>query len=669
MNLLTDESSLEEIDGLASLWEETLGDPEICIAVLDGPVDNSHPCFKGARLRHLPTIAPGAVGSGAMSAHGTHVASVIFGQPGSPVHGIAPRCQGLIVPVFRDGQGRLSQLDLARAVEQAVQHGAQVINISGGQRSSTDEADDLLARAIRLCEENRVLIVSAAGNDGCECLHVPAAVGSVLAVGAMDKSRRPLKISNWGEEYQRNGVLAPGENILGAVPGGGTTLRTGTSFAAPIVAGAVGLLLSVQLRDGKNPDARTVGDAILASALPCDPKITSDQRRCLAGILNVPGAYALIAEAKGEEMTNSQAGVEPLAPVGIPPQATAEGVEETRMPPPNRQPVRPPRPVIPQLEVSTPNATDEMLPSGIGSLAGCSCSGRSRSYVFGIGTIGYDFGTEARRDPFRQLMPVHHDRPANPYDTEQMIRYLEHNPSKSTNLIWTFNLELTPIYAIEADGPYAREVYDFLRKALSGQIQNEGSADYISRVSLPGILWDRTVQLFSGQVVPVVMTQYRGLWSWNVNTLVDAVISRFDHERHESIRRVLKNFLDKVYYELRILARPRQTALSIIARQTPFKPARQCPARSILSKVYLARVFICSTISSFRKVLSAAWIRTAGMSSFGSSTQRTNAAPGRLCNSQWMSATSCQLLWVQFVIGLNQHVHRDTPRSEPLSAE
>ena len=65
----------------------------------------------------------------------------------------------------------------------------------------------------RSCEDNNVLVVAAAGNDGCACLHVPAAVPSVLAVGADGK---PLETSNWGEAYRSNGILAPyriGESV------------------------------------------------------------------------------------------------------------------------------------------------------------------------------------------------------------------------------------------------------------------------------------------------------------------------------------------------------------------------------------------------------------------------------------------------------------------------
>ncbi|WP_221275495.1 S8 family serine peptidase [Microcystis aeruginosa] len=94
-------SDITEILGIQELWRKTRGDPRICVAVLDGLVDKSHPCFQGAHLSRLPTLVDGeATSQGDMSKHGTHVSSIIFGQHGSPVEGIAPSCRGLIVPVF-----------------------------------------------------------------------------------------------------------------------------------------------------------------------------------------------------------------------------------------------------------------------------------------------------------------------------------------------------------------------------------------------------------------------------------------------------------------------------------------------------------------------------------------------------------------------------------------
>jgi subtilisin family serine protease len=89
---------------LKSLWNDSLGHPGVCIAVLDGSIDQSHPCFVGANLTLLPTLVSGIAERGSASQHGTHIASVIFGQHNSSVQGIAPHCRGLIVPIFVDGR-------------------------------------------------------------------------------------------------------------------------------------------------------------------------------------------------------------------------------------------------------------------------------------------------------------------------------------------------------------------------------------------------------------------------------------------------------------------------------------------------------------------------------------------------------------------------------------
>ena len=141
------------LPGIRELWAETLGDPTVCIAVLDGPVDLSHPSLIGANLTQGETMVPGTADLGPACRHGTHIASVIFGRHYGPVAGLAPRCRGVLLPIFRSvGEQSFqpcSQLDLARAITQAVQQGAHVINISGGQFSPSGTAHPLLADVVR----------------------------------------------------------------------------------------------------------------------------------------------------------------------------------------------------------------------------------------------------------------------------------------------------------------------------------------------------------------------------------------------------------------------------------------------------------------------------------------------------------------------------------------
>ncbi|MRB60552.1 S8 family serine peptidase [Bacillus thuringiensis] len=215
------------------------------------------------------------------------------------MHEVAPRCRGLIIPIFSDGPGgsinNCSQLQLARAITQAVQAGAHIKNISGGQLAPEGEVEDELARAIQLCAENNVLIVSAGGNDGCECVHVPASLYSVLAVGAMNTEGIPLKFSNWGKAYQRLGILAPVENILGAIPSGDISYKSGTSYATPIVTGIIALFLSIQLKNEITPDPFGIKNLILGSAFPC-PAEHLECSRFLRGCINIIGEKKLLYE-------------------------------------------------------------------------------------------------------------------------------------------------------------------------------------------------------------------------------------------------------------------------------------------------------------------------------------------------------------------------------------
>lgn len=571
------------IPGLKDLQQLTKGSSNITVALLDGVVDTDHPCFQGANLTRLSTLVQHQATAGQMSTHGTHIASLIFGQPDTEIAGIAPHCKGLLLPVFSDDRRKLSQLDLARSIEQAAENGAQIISISGGALTDVGEAEDWLDRAVRMCGERNILIVAAAGNDGCDCLNVPAALPSVLAVGATDARGHPLDFSNWGETYQNQGILAPGENILGAQPGGGTVQLSGTSFATPIVAGVAALLLSLQEQRGETPNPQAVREALLASALPCQLTDSDNDRKCLAGRLNIPGAIQYLTGETMSESLEESAMVEPSGCTcgGIPDNAKApiQTQNETETPEvmatgvtPNSNPVNP----INSQGVPMPETNiNPIIPSQAAEPAG--------GIVYAIGVLGYDFGSEARRDSFKQLMPsVDYGGvqvPANPYDARQMVDYLADNLSEAKSLIWTLNLELTPVYAIEPVGSFSREVYEALQEFLSGQVQAEDSPEFIQRVSIPGRITGRTVRLFSGQVVPVIEPQSpRGMYGWHVNSLVSAAIEAVGAEQtgaeEGQMRRTLSSFLNRIYYDLRNLGQTSQDRALNFAATNAFQAAQ-----------------------------------------------------------------------------------------------
>jgi subtilisin family serine protease len=82
----------------------------------------------------------------------------------------------LLFSIFEEQPNRLavcSQFDLARHITSAVQNGANIINLSCGQLAEQGLAEPRLAAAVELCLRENVLLIAAAGNDGCECVHVP----------------------------------------------------------------------------------------------------------------------------------------------------------------------------------------------------------------------------------------------------------------------------------------------------------------------------------------------------------------------------------------------------------------------------------------------------------------------------------------------------------------
>ena len=563
------------IPGMEGIWGKSLGDPRICIAILDGPVDLAHPCFAGADLVRLEShwsdghqVIPEAI------LHATHICSLILGQHGSNAEGIAPRCRGINIPVIYDPASMLEPVALAHAIDLAFREGADIIHIASCIPTRSGAVHDLVARAIQRCLDNNVLVIAPAGNDKGGCFCVPAIIPGVLAVGACDDEGRPADFTNYGGIYDQQGLLAPGVGIVAAAPGGGVESHKGTSCSAPIVTGIAALLMSIGLANGWPVNGRLVREAILRGTAPCNAVDAEERRRCMRGLLDIPGAlrqfYGLTGEqrraTRGQHLTTADRG--------------ASGVRPRRF----RRVQFPPDPA------ASRSALRQQQSNGV-SPSSCECEG-SKGLVFFIGLVGYDFGTEARRDTFKQQMrPVLYRRsgagdafeypatdqarndllgegfievPPNPYDARQMVAYLRSRPSEARSLIWTLNLELTPVYVVEPVGPFAATVYGELLEMLAGQSQGEDSQDYVERVSIPAELTDSSVRLFSGQEATAILVDApRGMYAWKTTDLLTRMGGQLEAALAEAKRRNLipgpmptpRDYvmlvLNKLYYEYR----------------------------------------------------------------------------------------------------------------------
>ncbi len=165
--------------------------------------------------------------------HGGAVASLINGS-----QGMVPGAELLDIKILPDS-GTGDAFTLAKGIIEAVDRGADVINISAGTRGDSE----ILQEAVGYALERNVLLVAAAGNDGLSGVAYPAGYDGVVAVGGVDANGRHLYFSNTGVAVD---LSAPGVGV--AVPATGTdgslAAFSGTSAATPFVSAAAALLLA-----------------------------------------------------------------------------------------------------------------------------------------------------------------------------------------------------------------------------------------------------------------------------------------------------------------------------------------------------------------------------------------------------------------------------------------
>jgi subtilisin family serine protease len=250
-----------------STWEETKGNEDIVIAIIDTGVDMLHPDLaekihsSGYDFVNDDSDATDDEG------HGTHVAGIAAAETHNDegIAGVAWNCKILPVKVL-DALGVGDAYDVADAIIWAADNGADVINLSLGVPVELLILED----AVKYAYDKDVVIVAAAGNYdpawGYDVWYPAAYDDYCLAVAATDYNDERADFSNFGPEID---VAAPGARIISTVP---TWLwgpdsfpyawGDGTSQASPHVAGLAALIKSVK----PNLSAAQIMDVIRYSA-------------------------------------------------------------------------------------------------------------------------------------------------------------------------------------------------------------------------------------------------------------------------------------------------------------------------------------------------------------------------------------------------------------------
>ncbi len=269
----------------------------IVVAVIDTEVDTEHPHLRDAIVPGYNFVDQGiyTIGSGSTTADlstrtlnimelaGTAVLTgnrhpvglstgvVVLGQAdveaeadlqGMPAffgHGtmtaglirmVAPAAQIMPLVAF-DGEGTGHSYNIISAIYYAVDHGADVINMS----FSMEEYSLELGLALEYAREHGVVPVAATGNHGLHTYSFPASFTAAIGVASTNWGDHLTDFTNYG--VPTGDLTAPGEQLVTLYPGGAYAVGWGTSFSTPLVAGTVALIRDMHHGSNQNSHKRT----------------------------------------------------------------------------------------------------------------------------------------------------------------------------------------------------------------------------------------------------------------------------------------------------------------------------------------------------------------------------------------------------------------------------
>lgn len=265
--------------GLDGAWNTTLGTPTVDIAIIDTGVNIDTEL--AGRIRPGLAIYPGASPTVDLhpSQHGTKAAIVAAGavNNGTGAAGACPRCEIIPINVFEPYTTTTMLSDVANGITWATDNGAEVVNISLAGPSPLSAVTDAVAYA----KLRGVVVVAAAGNNGSTSPQYPAAEPDVVSVGALGEDNVLAWYSNRGSSVE---VAAAGTNVVAANSLGYFTTYIGTSSASPLVAGIIGLYLSLVI----NPEVDTIRANLQAASPMGSPALN-----IAWGRLSAPALLAL----------------------------------------------------------------------------------------------------------------------------------------------------------------------------------------------------------------------------------------------------------------------------------------------------------------------------------------------------------------------------------------
>ncbi|WP_443095138.1 S8 family peptidase [Rothia koreensis] len=253
---------LDEL-GIRSAWNQATG-KGVKVAVIDTGVDGNHQDLSGNVLDGKDVsggggqpgrLEAGRRRTGARNPRGIddrrarprrawgRYANWRRARPGTRNDRYRPEANVVPISVWLGTQnpGNVSVEDqIPRAVEEAVDSGAKVVNLSVG--SSKTDWPESWDKAFQYAQDHDVVVVASAGNRGSGVTQVgaPSTIPGVVSVGGVDRQGK----TSWDSSAQgiSLAVAAPSEDLIGALPNNKYGLWSGTSASAPMVSGVLALM-------------------------------------------------------------------------------------------------------------------------------------------------------------------------------------------------------------------------------------------------------------------------------------------------------------------------------------------------------------------------------------------------------------------------------------------
>lgn len=225
----------QAVDWLDAPAERSEWGRGVTVAVLDTGVNADHPSLKGAEVVSLDLVGGPRGPEGSYLGHGTAVASLIAGT-GDGTEGVAPAARILSVRVL-DGRGGGDSFTVARGIVEAVDMGADVVNLSLGSTLGSQ----VLRQAVDYARSKGAVVVAAVGNKGTRGVTYPAGYDGVVGVTSVDAKGRQSAFANYGEGVD---LAAPGVDVHAAWAGTEMVSFSGTSSSTAFVSGALAAELS-----------------------------------------------------------------------------------------------------------------------------------------------------------------------------------------------------------------------------------------------------------------------------------------------------------------------------------------------------------------------------------------------------------------------------------------